>query len=74
MQAIYHTTTEELTVSFLENFKKQFKNHSIEIIVKEQDETQYLNNSEVNKKYLEEAIKEVERGNIIQKTPQELGL
>jgi GTP cyclohydrolase FolE2 len=74
VQAIYYTTTEELTVSFLENIKKQFKNHSIEIIIKEQDETQYLNSSEVNKKYLEEAIREVEKGNIIQKTPQELGL
>jgi hypothetical protein len=74
MQAVYHTTTEELTVSFIEYLKNQFKNHSIEIIVKEQDETQYLNSSEVNKEYLEEAIKEVENSKLIQKTPEELGL
>jgi len=74
MQAVYHTTTEELTVSFIEHLKEQFKNHTIEIIVKEQDDTQYLNSSKVNKKYLEEAIKEVERGKLIQKTAQELDL
>ena len=74
MQAIYHTTTEELNVNFIEYLKKQFKNYKVDIIIKEQDETDYLNSSKTNKKYLEEAIKEVNNMKLIQKTPKDLGL
>jgi len=74
MQAIYHTTTNELTVSFIEYLKKQFKNYSVDIIINEQDGTEYLNSSKINKQYLEEAINEVNNTKLIQKTPEELNL
>ena len=74
MQAIYHTTTNELTASFVEYLKKQFQNYSVDIVIKEQDETAYLNSSKINKQYLEEAINEVKNAKLIQKTPEELGL
>jgi len=74
MQAIYHTTTDELTTNFIKYIKKQFKNCSIDIIIKEQDETEYLNSSKINKRYLEEAIQEVNSSKLIQKTPKELNL
>ena len=74
MQAIYHTTTNELTASFVEYLKKQFQNYSVDIVIKEQDETAYLNSSMINKQYLEEAINEVKNAKLIQKTPEELGL
>jgi len=74
MQAIYHTTTNELTIDFIKYLKKQFKNCSIDIIVKEQDETEYLNSSKVNRQYLEEAIQEVNSSNLIKKTEDELNL
>jgi len=74
MQAIYHTTTNELTVSFIDYLKKQFQNHSVDIVINEQDETGYLNSSKKNKKYLEQSISEVENTKLIQKTPKELNL
>jgi hypothetical protein len=74
MQAIYHTNLDELTVSFIENLKKQFKNSSIDIVIKDQDETDYLNSSTKNKTNLEEAIQEVNTTKLIKKTPEELGL
>jgi hypothetical protein len=74
MQAIYHTNTNELTVSFIEYLKNQFKDYSVDIIIKEQDETQYLNSSKTNKLYLEQAMQEVNHTKLIQKTPEELNL
>ena len=74
MQAIYHTSIDELTVTFIEHLKKQFKNSSVDIVIKDKDETDHLNSSEKNKNYLEEAINEVNNTKLIQKTPQELGL
>jgi len=74
MLAIYHTTVSELNFDFIEYLKKQFKDYSIDIIVKEQDETSYLNSSKKNKRFLEEAIKEVNEAKLINKTPEELGI
>ena len=74
MQAIYHTSLDELTVSFIENLKKQFHNSKVDIVIKEADETDYLNKSATNKRYLEEAIAEVNAAKLIQKTPEELDL
>ena len=65
MQAIYHTNTEELTIEFLEMIKKQFANAKIDIVIREMDETDYLNKSPKNKELLEKAIKEVEEGKLI---------
>ena len=74
MQAIYHTTIDELSVSFIKNLKKQFANSKVDIIVKDLDETDYLNSSSKNKQYLEEAIQEVIATKLIKKTPEELNL
>ena len=74
MLAIYHTTVSELNFDFIKYLKKQFKDYSIDIIVKEQDETSYLNSSKKNKRFLEEAIKEVNEAKLINKTPEELGI
>ena len=74
MQAIYHTTADELSMAFLENLKKQFPYSKVDIFIKDKDETDYLNSSTKNKQYLEEAIQEVNNTNLIQKTPEELNL
>ena len=74
MQAIYHTNINELTVSFIDHLKKQFKNSSVDIVIKDKDDTDYLNSSIKNKKFLEEAIEEVNNTQFIQKTQEELGL
>jgi hypothetical protein len=74
MQAIYHTSLDELTLSFLENIKKQFHHAKVDIVIRDMDETDYLNSSSKNKQYLQEAIKEVNELKTIRKTPEELGL
>lgn len=74
MQAIYHTSLNEITLSFIENLKKQFHNSKVDIVIKEMDETDYLNKSSKNKMFLEEAIKEVDALKFINKTPEEIGL
>lgn len=74
MQAIYHTTVDELSVAFIENLKKQFAYSKVDIVIKDQDETDYLNSSSKNKQYLDESIREVNNAKFIQKTPEELGL
>ena len=74
MQAIYHTNINELTVSFINHLKKQFKNSSVDIVIKDKDDTDYLNSSIKNKEFLEEAIREVNNTQFIQKTQEELGL
>jgi len=74
MQAIYHTNINELTVSFIDHLKKQFKNSSVDIVIRDKDDTDYLNSSIKNKEFLEEAIREVNNTQFIQKTQEELGL
>lgn len=74
MQAVYHTSVEELGVEFLDMLKKQFANAKVDIVVTEQDETEYLNSSTTNKKLLELSICEVENSILIRKSEKELGL
>lgn len=74
MQAIYHATLDELTVTFIEQLKQQFKNSKVDIIIKDQDETDYLNSSAKNRAYLDQAIQEVAHTKLIQKSPEDLGL
>ncbi|MFP4486998.1 MAG: hypothetical protein ACLFOC_08545 [Campylobacterales bacterium] len=74
MQAIYHASLDEITMSFIENLKKQFHNSKVDIVIRDIDETDYLNQSKKNRYYLEEAIAEVNDSKLIQKSPQELGL
>ena len=44
MQAVYHTNLNELTIDFLENLKKQFHNAKVDVVIREFDDTDYLNN------------------------------
>ena len=74
MQAIFHTNLDELNLSFIKNLKKQFQNAKVDIVIKQMDETDYLNSSKKNKEYLEEAIKEVNDSKLIIKTIEELKL
>jgi len=74
MDAIYHTNVNELSIDFLEMLKKQFKNASVDIVVREFTDTDYLNSSKVNKKLLEEAIKEVENSKFINKNFEDLNI
>lgn len=43
-------------------------------MIKDMDETDYLNSSSKNRKYLEEAIKEVDEAKLINMSPEELGV
>jgi len=74
MQAIYHTDINELNIDFLNMLKKQFLNAKVDIVIKDTDETDYLNSSPTNKKLLESAILEVEQSKFIHKNKDELHL
>jgi hypothetical protein len=65
MQAVFHPDTHELGLDLFEMIKKQFAGARIDIVVHSQDETDYLNSSEANRKALEESIREVEEGRLI---------
>ncbi|HHE05860.1 MAG TPA: hypothetical protein ENK90_01915 [Epsilonproteobacteria bacterium] len=74
MQAVYHTNVNELSLSFLEMLKKQFANAKVDIIIRHNDETDYLNSSEKNRELLEKAIQEVEQSKLISKDIEDLNL
>jgi len=74
MQAVYHTSTNELTMDFLEMLKKQFANAKVDIIIRENDDTDYLNSSAKNRELLEKSILEVEEGKLINKSLEELDI
>ncbi len=74
MQAVFHTDLDELTFSFLESLKKQFHNAKVDIVIREHDETDYLNSSKKNRALLESAIKEVENQKFINKEMDDLNL
>ena len=63
MISTYHINEKELTVEFLKNIKSLFKNKSITLTISEEiDTTQYLTTSEANKKHLDRAIGDLEKG------------
>ena len=74
MQAVYYTNVDELTVGFIEMLKKQFANAKVELVIRQNDETDYLNSSITNKKLLEKAILEVEASKLISKSVEDLNL
>ncbi|SFV51076.1 hypothetical protein MNB_SV-6-1066 [hydrothermal vent metagenome] len=74
MEAIYHANINELSLDFIKMLQKQFANATIDIVIRQNDETDYLNSSNTNRKYLEEAILEVENSKLIDKSIDELGL
>jgi hypothetical protein len=74
MEAIYHTNINELSMDFIEMLKKQFANAKVDIVIRQNDDTDYLNSSKSNRIYLENAIKEVAKSKLINKSIDELEL
>ncbi|MEL7353931.1 MAG: hypothetical protein AAF171_24110 [Cyanobacteria bacterium P01_A01_bin.116] len=62
MHTTYRLNANELDESFLEGLKSTFKGREIEIVVSEVDETAYLMQSEANRKRLQAAMENVEKG------------
>ncbi|MFN8493924.1 MAG: hypothetical protein U0350_40370 [Caldilineaceae bacterium] len=73
MYSVYHLNADELDNQFLEALKTLFKNKTIEIVVSEVDETEYLLKSPANRKRLLEAIENVNNGqNLIEVKMEDL--
>lgn len=67
MYSTYRLNANDLDSKFIEGLKTLFKDKEIEIAVYEVDETDYLSRSEVNKRRLLAAIKNVEqRANLVE--------
>ena len=62
METTYRLNTRELGSSFIDSLRKEYPDQNIVIKVREQDETEYLNSSPVNRSHLEKAINNVEQG------------
>ena len=65
METTYRLNTRELGNSLIKSLKEAYPDQNIEIMVREQDETEYLLNTSANREHLEKAIENVEKGNII---------
>ena len=73
MEATYYFNINELNNDFLSMLKKQFSNAKAELVIRDLDETDYLNSSSANKKALENAIQEVSEAKLIHKSIDALG-
>ena len=66
MYAEIHIKANELGEDFLKSIRAMFKKKSISIIVEEeQDETEYLLNSEANRKMLMQSLRQAEKGELV---------
>jgi hypothetical protein len=65
MEALYRLNTKELGSDFINSVRSAYPNQRIEIMVRTQDETEYLLSSHANKEHLEAAIKNAAQGKII---------
>ena len=65
MEAIYRLNTREMGIDFVNSIKTAYPDQNVEIMVREQDETEYLMSSPANREHLLKSIKEVEEGKII---------
>ena len=65
METTYRLNTSELGTSFINSLKTAFPDQNVEILVREQDETEYLLSSPANREHLEKAIENVKQGKII---------
>jgi hypothetical protein len=62
MQTIYKLNANELDATLLDSIRAKYPNKEIEIIVMEQDDTDYLLSSSENRESLLRAISDVEGG------------
>jgi len=62
MHTVYHLNANELDDKFLESLKTLFAGKSVEIVISEVDETDYLLRSDANRRRLLHAIENVNRG------------
>ena len=73
METVFKLKAKDLDKSFIDSVRNLFKDHEIEISIKQvQDETDYLLNSPENKRDLLEAINDIKKNkNLIRLTAQE---
>lgn len=62
MQTVYHLKAAELDDSLLRSIKELFRGKTIDLIVSEADETEYLFRSEANRTRLLKAAEHAESG------------
>jgi hypothetical protein len=74
MQAVFHVNTHELDMGFLTMLKEHFTGAKLDIVVHEKDETDYLNASQANRRHLEQAMHEIESGQVVTKTYDEISI
>ncbi len=74
MQAVFHVNSEELNLDFINMIKNHFTHTKLDIIVREKDDTDYLNSSRRNREILEAAIRDAKEGIGVTVTPEELGI
>lgn len=60
MSSTININTDDLTPDFIDRIKKLFPHKEVEILIYEQDDTDYLMRTEANKKHLLDAVKRVE--------------
>ena len=72
MHTVYHLNADELDDKFLEALKMLFAGKSVEIIISEVDETDYLLRSDANRRRLLHAIENVNRGEQLVEAPLDL--
>ena len=63
MISTYHINEKELTAEFLKNIKSLFKNKALTVTIAEEiDTTDYLLASRANKKHLQKASSDLQKG------------
>ncbi len=60
MSSTININTDDLTPDFIDRIKKLFPHKEVEILIYEQDDTDYLMSTEANKKHLLDAVKRIE--------------
>ena len=73
METVFKLKAKDLDKSFIDSVRNLFKDHEIEISIKQvQDETDYLLKNPENKRHLLEAINDIKKNkNLIRLTAQE---
>ena len=65
MVTTYKLNTRELESSFVDTIKTTYPDQFVEILVREQDETEYLCSNSANRERMERILKETEEGKLI---------